>query len=307
MHYSSYLREPIGQSLRRARRSVGHSQASLAKLLEVNRERVALIEHGKGVCELAMRILEATSHRYVNVGLGATMCEQMQNCRKRRGLSLQAAASSAGIDQRTAKALEAGTGTIVSAEKYLYALAPTAELRKTGDQLWSYDRGQAKRTDSRITPESFLDPLTSVFGRITLDPCGHPLSPVVAERRICLPEDGLAIDWAHESHIFINPPFSNFLPWLKKANDTWESGTSGKLTLLMPTARMDLKDFSRRSARYATTLHLVQRLQFGIPEQPTLKRRAPFSMSLICFGVLKAEIAAFRSLVPCLVLEPQEV
>ena len=307
MHYPSHLREPIGQSLRRARRSVGHSQASLAKLLEVNRERVALIEHGKGVCELAMRILEATSHRYINVGLGATMCEQMQNCRKRRGLSLQAAASSAGIDQRTAKALELGTGTILSAEKYLYALAPKAELRKTGDQLWSYDRGQAKRTDSRITPESFLDPLTSVFGRITLDPCGHPLSPVAADRIICLPEDGLAIDWADESHVFINPPFSNFLPWLKKANDTWESGTRGKLTMLMPTARIDLKDFYLRSAQYATTLHLAERLQFGIPEQPALKRRAPFAMSLVCFGTSTSEVNAFRALVPCLVLGPQAI
>src|ERR1700688_4337392 len=65
---------------------------------------------------------------------------------------------------------------------------------------------QFSGNDSYATPEYLYDALEREFG-ITLDPC--PLNPEPAE-------DGLAMDWTGHV-IFCNPPWSDILPWIRKA------------------------------------------------------------------------------------------
>jgi hypothetical protein len=51
-----------------------------------------------------------------------------------------------------------------------------------------------------------------------INPCGHPLSPVIARRSIIRGHggDGLADDRSGRL-VFVNPPFSALLTWLRRA------------------------------------------------------------------------------------------
>lgn len=76
--------------------------------------------------------------------------------------------------------------------------------------------------------------LTDLLPRVTLDPCSNPFSTVNALRLIQLEPvktdgmnlsctnreqgDGLAVSWKNRS-IFVNPPYSNIMPWARKAGE----------------------------------------------------------------------------------------
>jgi site-specific DNA-methyltransferase (adenine-specific) len=63
--------------------------------------------------------------------------------------------------------------------------------------------------DSYATPPWLYGALHHEF-RFTLDPC--PLNPTFH----AADEDGLALDWDGHT-VFVNPPYSNILPWVEKA------------------------------------------------------------------------------------------
>ena len=61
-----------------------------------------------------------------------------------------------------------------------------------------------------LTPPHVLDAL----GRFDLDPCAHPDWPT-AQRRIVLPQDGLAAEWS--GRVWLNPPYGREVwSWLAK-------------------------------------------------------------------------------------------
>lgn len=70
--------------------------------------------------------------------------------------------------------------------------------------------------DTYCTPEWLTDRLPLV----DLDPCSNPRSTVKAKRHLSLEagDDGLAFDWRGKS-VFCNPPFSDVMPWARKAID----------------------------------------------------------------------------------------
>lgn len=65
--------------------------------------------------------------------------------------------------------------------------------------MGSHQSAQAITT-TWLTPRYVLDAL----GRFDLDPCAHPDWPT-ADKRICLPEDGLASRWS--GRVWLNPPY----------------------------------------------------------------------------------------------------
>lgn len=71
-------------------------------------------------------------------------------------------------------------------------------------------------TDDFTTPLYIVDRL-DVYGRVGLDPATNATSHVKAIRRIMLPDDGLAHDWRGYGLVWCNPPYSDPLPWVKKA------------------------------------------------------------------------------------------
>ena len=80
-------------------------------------------------------------------------------------------------------------------------------------------------TDSYCTPAWF----TALLPPIDLDPCSNSNSTVVARRAIALPEDGLAGEWS--GVVWINCPYSNPLPWVRKALASAEASTAMLLKL----------------------------------------------------------------------------
>ena len=68
----------------------------------------------------------------------------------------------------------------------------------------------AARTTTWLTP---LEVVRSL-GRFDLDPCGYP-GWATAEHLICLPDDGLAAQWA--GRVWLNPPYGRQTwEWLAK-------------------------------------------------------------------------------------------
>lgn len=70
--------------------------------------------------------------------------------------------------------------------------------------------------DHRNTPTEVIDAVRKFFGRIDLDPCSNRYSKVKATRNICRPKNGLKIEWGRQ-RVFVNPPWSNPIPWIHKA------------------------------------------------------------------------------------------
>lgn len=70
-------------------------------------------------------------------------------------------------------------------------------------------------TNEWITPQAILGAL----GKFDLDPCAHPTQPwPTAERMICPPNDGLAVEW--NGRVWLNPPYGQQLKhWIKRLSE----------------------------------------------------------------------------------------
>jgi len=61
--------------------------------------------------------------------------------------------------------------------------------------------------------------LTALLPHVDLDPCSNPFSTVKSSRTYSLEagQDGLALPW--DGSVYVNPPFSNILPWAYKLGE----------------------------------------------------------------------------------------
>jgi transcriptional regulator with XRE-family HTH domain len=138
----------------------------------------------------------ALNFQLTGIGLGHQLHEQLSNRRRKLGLSLDRVATRARLSRATIASLERGGGSVGSLLRLLAAIAPKARRRAEERAYWG--AGDKEDRDSRVTPADFMEPIYTAFGQVDLDPCGHPLSPVIACRRIIAGEggDGLADDWS---------------------------------------------------------------------------------------------------------------
>ena len=134
----------------------------------------------------------------------------------------------------------------------------------------------------------------AAFGEVCLDPCGHPLSPVVARRRILREEggDGLADEWDGRL-AYVNPPFSELLTWLRRAHEQWRAGRIETVVCLVP-VRTDSAWFHDTLSADADIYLLKGRVRFLDPRggrQPT-----PFSLMILALGATAEEKAKYAEL-----------
>ena len=121
-----------------------------------------------------------------------------------------------------------------------------------------------RKSDHYATPKKFFAKLDFEF-QFDLDPC--PLTS---------PFDGLVIPW--KGNIYINPPYSNILPWVEKAVEELKNGNAKKCVLLIP-VRSDVIYWHDTILRYASEIRLVRgRLHFNDSVSP-----APFPCALVVF------------------------
>lgn len=280
--------------LREARRAKGWTQADLAARVGVSSQTVKRLEKGIGSTFNLLASMQALEFTLTGVGSGATLTEQLQARRRRQGLSLTEVAMRAQLSRTTVTELERGRGSVASLLRLLDALAPRARRRAPERAYW----GQAEKADRdiRFTPSSFLAPIYEAFGPIDLDPCAHELSPVVARRRL-IPEhgaDGLTDTWAGRL-VYLNPPFSQLLVWLRRAYDQWRAGNVETVVGLVP-VRTDSGWFHEVFSRDADIFLLKGRVSFLDAKgrrQPT-----PFSLMIFTLGAGHDQKRRFSELVP---------
>lgn len=160
-------------------------------------------------------------------------------------------------------------------------------------------RGQGRKGspgDHRCTPEEiwrlalkaaglYQEPAKGDFwefcGLWDLDPATNEFSEVPARRRLTGPEgsgDGLAAPWSGCS-VWVNPPFSQMLPWAQKAIQ--EAPRAKSLTFLGPddSSTEWHQLLTRACDAWATP---PKRYHFPIPGQP--KGSPPGAIRLFYFG-----------------------
>ena len=284
-----------------ARREAGLSQQQLADTIGGTRQAIARLEGGVGSVALTVRVMAAIPVRLRAVAKGLSIVDQVVNARRKRGWTVEKLASLAQLDPRTVKAVERGDGNLASLSAMLAQLSPHAGRQQITKIYWDYDRRKMAEADCRFTPPAFLSAIVEVFGRIDLDPCWHRESFVAAKRTISLPDCGLVANWSG-GLVFVNPPFGDLASWITKANSEWERGQVGKMVLLIPASRLDIREFFDKSAKIATTLILRERLHFARLDSKGYP--SPFALALACFGCDRNEIEAFKRLYPALVIEP---
>lgn len=113
------------------------------------------------------------------------------------------------------------------------------------------------------TPPKLVDEIRNGFGgRIGLDPCTEPENPTGAVRFFTVETDGINQSWRART-IYVNPPYSDVGPWIRKAIEVARGGA--RIYMLLP-VRTDAS--YHQELMYAATdiLLLKGRLRFSRPD-----------------------------------------
>lgn len=238
--------------------------------------------------------MTALNFRATGIGRGASLSEQLRDCRNKRAWSLDQVAAKAGLSRTTVASLERGGGSVASLAKVLAVLAPNARRQAPERSYWG--QGDKADRDSRFTPPDFMDGIYAAFGAVDLDPCADLRSPVVAGRRILLSEggDGLAEEWTGEL-AYVNPPFSNMLAWLRRAFEQWRAGNVTTVVCLVP-VRTDSAFFHATLIKEADIFFLQGRVKFLKPQGKS--QHTPFSLMIVTLGATAEQRHRCAELVP---------
>ena len=282
-------------SLRHARRSRGLSRAALASTLDVSAQSIERLERGVGSVDLLVRAMANLELHFSGIARGVSLPIQLKRKRQQMGWSLDVVARGAGITRKTLAAVEDGEGSVASLLKVFEVLGRTARKAEPIRPSWAHD--PSGESDKRFTPLAFLDCVTSAFGRICLDPCGHEDSPVVASKVIMPPACGLAESWEGSRLVYVNPPFSSFTKWVNRCVDAWETRECETIVMLGP-VRTDSQTFQRRVARRADVGLMAERLRFLT--SLGVRNPIPVSLMVMVFGGRRDQIDDFAQRVPAI-------
>lgn len=116
------------------------------------------------------------------------------------------------------------------------------------------------KDDTYATPKWILDMYKDYF-----DPCPLNFNPEF---------DGLSIEWAERT--YVNPPYSDPKPWVKKAI---EEKNKGKLIVMLLKADVSTEAF-RLAHQYGEVLFFARRIKFN-------GKTPPWGSMLVIFNGLK--------------------
>ena len=126
----------------------------------------------------------------------------------------------------------------------------------------------SRNCNSVATPTALYRDLDATFN-FDHDPCPLQSSPIV---------DGLDRNNAWGQRNFINPPFNNIGPWLRRAHEESESG--GRVSVVLVPMRANTRYWRQWVANKVSALLLImQRVKF-----PGYAEGAPFVLCLLVYG-----------------------
>ena len=290
------------EEVRLARQSAGWSQRTLAERIGVDAQAIQRLEKGIGSVAILVAAMAALDFQLTGISAGKTIPEQLRARRRTRRLSLTETAVRAKLSRATVASLEQGGGSVASLLRLIEVIAPKARRRAPERAYWG--QGDKIDRDSRFTPPEFMETIYAAFGEIDLDPCGHPLSPVVARRRIMVSEggDGLVDEWSGKT-AFVNPPFSQLLCWLRRAYDQWKAGKVDTVICLVP-VRTDSGWFHDTLSLEADLYLLRGRIKFL--DINGGRQHTPFSMMVLTLGANAEQKARCAALLPVIGLSRQK-
>ncbi|WP_239807228.1 DNA N-6-adenine-methyltransferase [Croceicoccus hydrothermalis] len=280
--------------IRAARQAKGWLQRSLAARSGVSAQAIYRLERGIGSAKTLEAVFNALDYRLTGIGPGKTLAGQLRNRRMKQNVTIGDLAKRTGLSPTTITAVENGGGSIASIIRILEVLAPGAKRRAPERAYWG--QGDKEDRDSRFTPEEFMEPIYTAFGSIDLDPCGHPSSPVIATRKF-IPgngDDGLRDDWFGR-FVYVNPPFSAQLRWLRRAHEQWRMENARTIACLVP-ARTDSSWFHETLRADADVYFLQGRVRFI--DLRGKSQATPFSLMLVVLGANADQKDAFAAAVP---------
>ena len=281
-------------NLRCARSDKGWTQKTLADRIDCSPQAILRLEQGIGSAATLEAAMAALEFRLTGIGPGNSLHEQLRNRRLMRGMSLENLAARTGLSRNTVASLERGGGSVASLLRMLQVLAPKAKRRAPERAYWG--AGEKEDRDSRFTPADFMEHIYAAFGAVDLDPCAHPLSPVVSRRRIILSNggDGLAEEWSGKL-VFVNPPFSAQLRWLRRAYEQWQASNVDTVVCLVP-VRTDSAWFHDTLSAVADIYLLRGRVRFL--DSRGKGQHTPFSLMIVALGANEGQRSRFAALVP---------
>lgn len=129
-------------------------------------------------------------------------------------------------------------------------------------------------SDDWHTPPEIVEGMAREFGPFTLDPCCRPHT-AKAPTFYTKNEDGLTQPW--HGRVWLNPPYSDPGPWLKKAIEETTSGRAQLVVALVP-ASTDTRWFhdyvlGRAEVRFRKgriKFHGWQNTPIGSPKTPSV-------------------------------------
>lgn len=267
----------LGEALRAARKAIGLTQAEAGSRGGVSRQIINGLEAGRGSVRNFTVVADAIELRIAGLPSGKTIGERIKLARIRRGWTQATLANRAELSIPSIRAIERDTGQMSSLQAVMSVIAPAVRTRKPERANWT-----AGNRDRRYTPSWLLDEITSVYGRINLDPCHGEGALVQADRYITAEENALISSWSGRL-AFMNPPFSKASAFLERAYRAWADGECETVIALVP-VRTSTRTFHTRCAGLANIVLLQGRPKFINPEIAHDTGQAPFGLMLVIWG-----------------------
>jgi phage N-6-adenine-methyltransferase len=146
------------------------------------------------------------------------------------------------------------------------------------------------RSDSKFTTDDWLTPpsLIELLSPFDLDPaCADVMPWQTATLMLTKADGGLSTLWPQGSRVWLNPPYSNILPWAAKLTQHRNNGGSG--LLLVPAKSTDTVWGQFALHTCDAVMFLAGRLLFWYPDGT--ESTGKWSPSMICaYGEKEVEL-----------------
>ena len=271
--------------IRQVREHQSLSVSKLAELIGCAGDDVVAVEAGEGRAAILARMMDALKVDVTGLKSDRQLYRRLSLTRDARGWTVERLAQRSGLSHSAIIDLENGRGLVADLLTVLPVLGRAVRVRSRDPHNKSADK------DSRFTPVNIAAAIERAFGRIVLDPCSHPSSPVQAAHQVtkAMGGDGLDHTWSGEV-VFVNPPYSRSSDWLRKVISEWQRAGI-RILLCLVNSKTDAAAFHQALCLGADVFFLEGRVKYIKPDGTSEPSKQP--TMLLAFGATPEQQQAF--------------